>query len=98
MAELLQGAALDAQSRELAAWDVVNGHHLHRVFRFPDFLRALSFVNRVGAIAEAEGHHPDILFTWGKAEITIYTHSVNGLTVLDFTLARKIDAAMSDTE
>jgi 4a-hydroxytetrahydrobiopterin dehydratase len=87
----LKGAELQALSHQLPNWEVVNEHHLHRIFKFPDFVKALAFVNRVGAIAEEQGHHPDILLTWGKAEITIWTHAVNGLTESDFILAAKID-------
>jgi 4a-hydroxytetrahydrobiopterin dehydratase len=70
---------------------VVDEHHLWRAFAFPDFKKALDFTNAVGAIAEEQQHHPDILLSWGKAEITIYTHKVNGLTESDFVLAAKID-------
>jgi 4a-hydroxytetrahydrobiopterin dehydratase len=61
------------------------------MFAFPDFVSALAFVNRVGEVAEHEGHHPDIYLTWGKVEITIWTHKVDGLTESDFILAAKID-------
>jgi len=87
----LKGAALSALKKKLPGWKVVKGHHLHRRFEFPDFLKALAFVNRVGKVAEQQGHHPDILLTWGKAEITIWTHKVDGLTESDFILAAKID-------
>ena len=87
----LKGEALDALRRELPGWDVVNEHHLHKVFQFPDFQKALEFVNRAGAVAESEGHHPDILLSWGKAEVTIFTHTIDGLTESDFVLAAKID-------
>jgi 4a-hydroxytetrahydrobiopterin dehydratase len=87
----LKGEALHTLKAELPEWAVVDQHHLYRVFPFPDFLQALDFVNRVGAIAEEQGHHPDIMLKWGKAEITIYTHKVNGLTENDFILAAKID-------
>jgi 4a-hydroxytetrahydrobiopterin dehydratase len=56
-----------------------------------DFVQALAFVNRVGEVAEKEGHHPDIALGWGKAEITTWTHSVDGLTESDFILAAKIE-------
>lgn len=72
-------------------WDVVDEHHLVRLFKFPDFRSALGFVNKVGELAEEQGHHPDILLGWGKAEITTWTHAVNGLTESDFILAAKID-------
>ena len=74
-----------------ARWNVVDEHHIVRSYKFPDFKSALAFVNRVGAIAEEQGHHPDILLGWGKVEITIWTHAVDGLTESDFILAAKID-------
>ena len=58
---------------------------------YRDFKQALEFVNRVGALAEEEGHHPDILLAWGKAEITMWTHKIDGLTESDFIMAAKID-------
>jgi 4a-hydroxytetrahydrobiopterin dehydratase len=89
----LAGEELDALARELGGgWNVVGGHHLEREFRFPDFAEALAFTNRVGAVAEAEGHHPDIYLAWGKVRITIWTHKIDGLTRSDFVLAAKIDA------
>jgi 4a-hydroxytetrahydrobiopterin dehydratase len=87
----LKGAALDSLKAELPGWDVIEEHHLRKTFTFPDFQKALDFVNRAGAIAEEQGHHPDILLAWGKAEVTTYTHKINGLTESDFVLAAKID-------
>ena len=87
----LKGQALAKLNAEVPDWQVVDEHHLHKVFRFPDFRKALDFVNLAGAIAEEQGHHPDILLAWGKAEITIFTHKINGLTESDFVLAAKID-------
>lgn len=87
----LKGEDLEAMQRKLPSWEVVNEHHLHKAFTFPDFARALGFVNRVGELAEQQGHHPDILLAWGKVEITIWTHAINGLTESDFILAAKID-------
>ena len=87
----LKGAALDSLKAQLPGWDVIEEHHLHKTFPFPDFQKALDFVNRAGAIAEEQGHHPDILLGWGKAEITTYTHKIDGLTESDFVLAAKID-------
>jgi len=87
----LKGAELEKLKKQLPGWDVVNEHHLHRRFDFPDFVKALAFVNKVGEIAEQQGHHPDILLTWGKAEITTWTHKIDGLTECDFILAAKID-------
>jgi len=79
------------QLADPAQWSVVNEHRIARVYKFPDFKSALAFVNRVGALAEEQGHHPDILLRWGKVEITLWTHAVDGLTESDFILAAKID-------
>ena len=87
----LKGAELEQLHKSVPAWTVVREHHLEREFRFPDFKQALEFVNRVGAVAEEQGHHPDILLAWGKAGITIWTHKVDGLTESDFIMAAKID-------
>jgi 4a-hydroxytetrahydrobiopterin dehydratase len=76
---------------ELEGWRVVDQHHLTKNFVFPDFALALAYVNRIGEVAEREGHHPDIYLTWGKARIDIYTHAIDGLTESDFVLAAKID-------
>src|SRR5919198_4218409 len=87
----LKGAELEALKKQVHGWDVVNEHHLKKSYTFPDFQRALDFVNRVGAVAEEQGHHPDIYLTWGKAEITLWTHKIDGLTESDFVMAAKID-------
>ena len=87
----LKGKELADIHRHLADWTVVNEHHLTRAYKFPDFRSALAFVNKVGEIAEEQGHHPDILLGWGKVEITTWTHAVDGLTESDFILAAKID-------
>ena len=72
-------------------WQVVRGHHLVRTVPFPDFRSALDFVNSVGSLAEEQGHHPDLYLSWGKVEIHIWTHKIDGLTESDFILAAKID-------
>ena len=87
----LKGEQLHSLSHQLPNWKVVSEHHITRTFTFPDFKQALDFVNRVGAAAEEQGHHPDILLAWGKAEITLWTHKVDGLTESDFIMAAKID-------
>ncbi len=87
----LAGKELEALALQVPQWKVVDGHHLTRGFKFPDFLQALAFTNKVGQLAEGQGHHPDILLSWGKAEITTWTHSINGLSESDFILAAKID-------
>jgi 4a-hydroxytetrahydrobiopterin dehydratase len=87
----LKGAELVALQSEVPGWEVVNEHHLHKLYKFPDFKKALEFVNRAGAIAEEQGHHPDLLLKWGKVEVTVFTHKIDGLTESDFILAAKID-------
>jgi 4a-hydroxytetrahydrobiopterin dehydratase len=87
----LQGEELNALAHQVPLWQVVNQHHVTRKFEFPDFRKALAFVNRVGEVAEQQGHHPDILLAWGRAEVTVFTHKVDGLTEGDFILAAKID-------
>jgi 4a-hydroxytetrahydrobiopterin dehydratase len=87
----LKGDELRQYTDQLSGWNVIDEHHITKTFQFPDFKQALEFVNRAGAVAEAEGHHPDILLTWGKAEVKTYTHKIDGLTESDFILAAKID-------
>jgi len=87
----LAGVELEELSRQVPGWDVVNEHHLRRTFRFGDFRQALDFVNRIGELAEEQGHHPDIALGWGRVEVTIHTHKIDGLTESDFILAAKID-------
>lgn len=89
----LKGAALQPLLAQIPGWHVVEEHHLHREYKFPDFVTALAFVNQIGAIAEKEQHHPDLRLGWGKVEVTTYTHSINGLSQNDFILAAKIEAA-----
>ena len=89
----IKGAELQQLLKNVPQWTAADEHHLTRAFKFPDFRQALDFVNRVGALAEEQGHHPDILLAWGKAEITLWTHKIDGLTESDFILAAKIDAA-----
>ena len=82
---------VDKLMGQVQGWEVVNDHHLRKEFKFEDFKETLGFVNRVGEVAEAQWHHPDINFGWGRAEVTIWTHKINGLTESDFILAAKID-------
>jgi 4a-hydroxytetrahydrobiopterin dehydratase len=86
----LKGEELDDLWRQIPGWEVVEEHHLRRRFRFKNFREALDFVNRVGELAEEQGHHPDVGFGWGYAEVTVYTHKIDGLTESDFILAAKI--------
>jgi 4a-hydroxytetrahydrobiopterin dehydratase len=87
----LNGEELERLERQVDRWDVVEEHHITKTYKFSNFVKALAFVNRVGDIAEAQGHHPDIFLTWGKVRITMCTHKIDGLTESDFILAAKID-------
>jgi 4a-hydroxytetrahydrobiopterin dehydratase len=89
----LKGEELKNMQSQVTGWQVVDEHHLEKSFTFPDFKTALSFVNRVGEIAEAEGHHPDLYLAWGKVGVKTWTHKIDGLTESDFILAAKIDKA-----
>jgi 4a-hydroxytetrahydrobiopterin dehydratase len=74
-----------------SGWQAVDEHHLEKEFGFDDFAQALAFTNRIGAVAEEEGHHPDIYLSWGKVGLKIWTHKIDGLTESDFILAAKAD-------
>jgi 4a-hydroxytetrahydrobiopterin dehydratase len=93
----LRGAELEALLHNLAGhWRVEDEHHLEKEYRFRDFREALAFTNHVGAIAEAEGHHPDIELSWGRVVLRIHTHVIDGLSEGDFVLAAKADAAFEE--
>ena len=93
-APALKGEALGKLQQQLdQAWKVVDEHHLEREYVFRNFREALDFTNRVGEIAEEQGHHPDIFLAWGKVGLKIWTHSIGGLSENDFILAAKVDAA-----
>jgi 4a-hydroxytetrahydrobiopterin dehydratase len=87
----LKGEGVTTLLNQLDAWNVADEHHLTKTYKFPDFVTALRFVNQIGDVAEREGHHPNIYFTWGTVRVEIFTHKVNGLTESDFILAAKID-------
>ena len=73
-------------------WELFeNSREIHRVFHFKNFADALAFVNKVGEIAEEQGHHPDIRLSWGMVEISLTTHSIGGLSENDFILAARVD-------
>jgi 4a-hydroxytetrahydrobiopterin dehydratase len=88
----LKGQALSQLQKRLGAdWKVARKHHLEKEFTFKNFRGALAFTNRVGELAEAQNHHPDIYLAWGKVKITVWTHKIDGLTESDFVLAAKIE-------
>jgi 4a-hydroxytetrahydrobiopterin dehydratase len=89
----LEGEKLDEMAERLGGeWMVVEEHHLEKEFRFDDFRQALDFTNKVGELAEQIGHHPDILLSWGRCKVTIWTHKIGGLAQADFVFAAKVDA------
>jgi len=87
----MKGEEIEKLLPQLEGWHVMDEHHLQKLYRFKDFRESLEFVNRMGNLAEQQGHHPDICFGWGKAEVTIWTHKIDGLSESDFVLAAKID-------
>ncbi len=88
----LKGLQLSELHNQLGnGWRIVEEHHLEKEYFFSDFCEALSFTNKVGALAEKEGHHPDILLAYGKVKIQLWTHKIDGLSESDFILAAKCD-------
>ena len=81
--------------KKVDGWDVKQDEsknfYLIKEFKFENFINSQKFINKVGNIAETEGHHPDIWFGWGYAKIKIFTHAIKGLAESDFILAAKID-------
>lgn len=88
----LKGDELKSYESQVVDWEVVNEHHLRKEYKFKDFAETQRFVTDVSNLAEQQWHHPDICFGWGRAEVTIWTHKIDGLTESDFILAAKIDS------
>jgi 4a-hydroxytetrahydrobiopterin dehydratase len=86
---------IDEYLKYLTNWKIqINekkAFYLSKIYKFSDFEKSLCFINKVSNIAEEEGHHPDLKFGWGYAEVNIYTHAIKGLSLSDFILASKID-------
>lgn len=76
---------------ELPEWKINVAGHLHKEYKFKDFMEGLKFINQIAEIAEREGHHPDLTLSWGRCAVEIWTHKINGLTESDFILAAKIE-------
>ena len=87
----LTGEEITPLAREIPTWNVMENHHLERTYTFGNFREALDFTNQVGALAEEQGHHPDIYLAWGKVGIQLWTHKIDGLTESDFVMAAKIE-------
>lgn len=90
----LNDAEIDLYYRQLQHWSVIEKDEIKRLersFKFDDFAEALAFTNKVGQLAEQEGHHPDILTEWGKVTVTWWTHAIKGLHKNDFIMAARTD-------
>ncbi|RFA28312.1 pterin-4-alpha-carbinolamine dehydratase [Alkalilimnicola ehrlichii] len=80
----------EAMMDQVPGWQLADaGNRLTRTWKFGNFAKALAFVNKVGELAEEEGHHPDVTFGWGYATVEIWTHKIGGLHENDFILAAK---------
>ena len=91
-AEKLSDLEIHEQINQLSEWSIETEegiNKLRRTFKFKNFVDALAFTNKVGALAEEHGHHPDILTEWGKVTVTWWSHKIKGLHQLDFVLAFK---------
>jgi 4a-hydroxytetrahydrobiopterin dehydratase len=92
----LKGAELEALLRQVDhGWRVIDEHHLEKDYQFKNFREALDFTMRVGELAEAQGHHPDIHLSWGKVRLTVWTHKIDGVTESDFVFAAKADRELT---
>lgn len=85
--------ALKKYLQELeGGWKLIEEHHIEKEYTFPNFQKALDFVNKVGKVAEKQGHHPDVFLSWGKVRLTFWTHKIQGLSESDFIMAAKSDS------
>ena len=95
--EPMSGDHLQRWYAELGnGWQLIDDHHLEKEYRFDNFVQALAFTNRVGALAEEVDHHPDIRLGWGRVHLTLYTHKIDGLAEADFIWAAKADRAVDE--
>lgn len=83
----------ELQEKLGSGWKVVDEHHLEKEFKFDNYEGAVGFTNKVADIAKQQNHHPDILLTYGKVKVTIYSHKIDGLTESDFIFAAKAEEA-----
>jgi 4a-hydroxytetrahydrobiopterin dehydratase len=89
-ANRLTDAEIRSRLAAVPGWQL-DGQEIQRTFQFGDFVAALAFVNRVGALAEAAGHHPDIDIRYSRVTLSLTTHDAGGLTARDFDLAAQIE-------
>jgi len=88
---LMEDEIMELMKSLKEGWEVIDNKKLKKIFKFRNFKEALDFTNKIGAIAEEEGHHPDIHLSWGRVVIELWTHKIGGLHENDFILAAKID-------
>lgn len=81
---------IDKLRNEIPDWEIT-GDHIEKTYKFPNFVEAMKFANRITNIAQAEDHHPDLHISWGKVRVELTTHAINGLSANDFIVAAKID-------
>lgn len=94
---LLTKDEIRERKNRIPKWDLINDHHLKGIFHFKNFKEALDFTMKVGEIAENMQHHPEIILSWGRVEIIIYTHDRDGLTDWDFVFAERVQSIKKDT-
>jgi 4a-hydroxytetrahydrobiopterin dehydratase len=87
----LTGDQIAPLAAQVPDWQVVNAHHLVRRIKTRNFADALALVNKIGALAEEEGHHPELKLGWGHVDVEFWTHKIDGLTESDFIMAAKVD-------
>lgn len=88
----MEGAEVARLLEELGGgWKAADGRRLEKVYTFRNFREALAFTNKIGEIAERQGHHPDINLAWGMVKVAVWTHKINGLTESDFIFAAKVE-------
>lgn len=90
-ASKLTGDELQTHLETIHGWELIEAHHIKKTYRFDNFKKALLFANRVGDLSERQKHHPSICIRWGEAEIELFTHAIDGLHKIDFSMAAKID-------
>ena len=93
----LSASEIQPLIQKLDGWEVENNHKLIKSYKFKNFTDPVKFVNAIGEVAEAEGHHPDLYVRWGEVRVYLWTHKVDGLTESDFIMAAKIDKVHNST-
>jgi len=90
----LKGDALQKMFALLGSgWEVIDEHHLEKLYTFPNWAKAMALANKISEIAEEQNHHPDLYVSWGKVKVRIWTHKIDGLTESDFYFAAKVEEA-----